>query len=506
MTRTFRNVFRLIAIAQTLARHNAIDALEAVGLPRPLIWALRHLEPRAPDMPLGARLAAAAVDLGPSFIKFGQALSTRSDLLGAEMAADLGQLRDRLPPFSTAKAKEVVETELGANIDDLFATFDDKPAAAASIAQVHFATTRDGHSVAVKILRPGIEQAFARDIDLLLWLAGWIAHAKPAWRRLRLRESVETFANMVQVEMDLRMEAAAASELAENFEDDASYRVPTIDWPRTSRRVLTTARVFGTPIDQVQELASAGHDLDKVLQSASQAMFKQIFRDGFFHGDPHPGNLFVDSDGAISAVDFGIMGRLDRQSRRYLAEMMLSILTRDYEKAARLHFQAGYVPKDKSVAAFTLALRSIAEPILDKPAGEISIGRLLGQLFHITETFGMETQPHLLLLQKVMVVAEGVGRTLNPGVNMWEEAQPLLMEWVVANRNPERRLRELGILASGIIHRGPRLLAEAELALENANQMMRSRDIYHSNSRRREGLAWIAIGLIGLIALYALAN
>jgi len=235
-------------------------------------------------------------------------------------------------------------------------------------------------------------------------------------------------------------------------------------------------------------------------------MFKQIFRDGFFHGDPHPGNLFVDSDGAINAVDFGIMGRLDRQSRRYLAEMMLSILTRDYEKAARLHFQAGYVPKDKSVAAFTLALRSIAEPILDRPAGEISIGRLLGQLFHITETFGMETQPHLLLLQKVMVVAEGVGRTLNPGVNMWEEAQPLLMEWVVANRNPESHLRELGILASGIVHRGPRLLAEAELALENANQMMRSRDIYHSNSRRREGLTWIAIGLIGLIALYSLAN
>jgi len=506
MTRTFRNVIRLITIAQTLARHNAIEALEAAGLPRPLVWALRHLEPRAPNTPLGTRLAAAAVALGPTFIKFGQALSTRSDLLGAEMAADLGQLRDRLPPFSTQEAKEVVETELGAKIEDLFATFNDKPAAAASIAQVHFATTRDGHSVAVKILRPGIEQAFALDIDLLLWLAGWIARAKPAWRRLRLRESVETFASMVQVEMDLRMEAAAASELAENFEDDTSYRVPTVDWPRTSRRVLTTARVFGTPIDRVQELASAGHNLDKVLQNASQAMFKQVFRDGFFHGDPHPGNLFVGSDGAINAVDFGIMGRLDKQSRRYLAEMMLSILTRDYEKAARLHFQAGYVPKDKSVAAFTLALRSIAEPILDRPAGEISIGRLLGQLFHITETFGMETQPHLLLLQKVMVVAEGVGRTLNPGVNMWEEAQPLLEEWVIANRSPESHLRELGILASGIINRGPRLLADAELALENATQMIRSKDIHNSNRHRRESLVWVAIGLIALIAVYALAN
>ena len=506
MTRTFRNVIRLVTIARTLARHNAIEALEAVGLPRLLVGALRRIEPPAPSTPLGARLAAAAVALGPSFIKFGQALSTRSDLLGAEMAADLGQLRDRLPPFSTQEAKAVVETELGKSIDDLFATFDDQAAAAASIAQVHFATTGDGRSVAVKILRPGIEQAFARDIDLLLWLAEWIVRAKPGWRRLRLRESVETFASMVQIEMDLRMEAAAGSELAENFYDDTSYRVPAIDWARTSRRVLTTERVFGTPIDQAQELASAGHNLDTVLQNASQAMFKQVFRDGFFHGDPHPGNLFVDPDGAINAVDFGIMGRLDRQSRRYLAEMVLSILTRDYEKAAHLHFQAGFVPKDKSVAAFTLALRSIAEPILDKPASEISIGRLLGQLFHITETFGMETQPHLLLLQKVLVVAEGVGRTLNPEVNMWQEAQPLLEGWVIANKNPESHVRELGILASEIIHRGPRLLAEAELALENANQMMRSKGIYDSNSRRREGWVWVAIGLVALIALYALTN
>lgn len=506
MLRTPRNIIRLTIIARTLARHSAVEALEALGLPKFLVWVLRHMEPSVPNGPLGTRLATAAVALGPSFIKLGQALSTRSDLLGAEMAADLGQLRDRLPPFSTEQARAVVEAELGVRIQDSFAEFDDRPAAAASIAQVHFATTQDGHSVAVKILRPAIEQAFARDIDLFLWVAEWIVHAKPTWHRLRLRESVETFASLVQVEMDLRLEAAAASELAENFHDDPSYKVPTVDWSRTSRRVLTTTRVHGTPIDQVQNLAAAGHNLDEVLQSASRAMFKQVFRDGFFHGDPHPGNLFVDSDGVINAVDFGIMGRLDRQSRRYLAEMILAILTRDYERAARLHFQAGYVPKEKSIGAFTLALRSIAEPILDKPACDISIGRLLGQLFHITETFGMETQPHLLLLQKVMVVAEGVGRTLNPEVNMWKIAEPLIEEWIITNKNPETHLRELGGLVREIVQRGPLLLAHAEVALENTNQMIRSKNTHDINSRLREGWMWAAIGVVALLALYALAD
>mgnify|MGYP001480687603 FL=1 len=446
------------------------------------------------------------MELGPSFIKFGQALSTRSDLLGPEIAADLGRLRDRLPPFPTEQARSLVESELGASIQDIFVQFDDQPCAAASIAQVHYASTKEGGAVAVKILRPGVEKAFARDIDLLLWVAEWIVYAKPAWRRLRLRESIQTFASMVQIEMDLRLEAAAASELAENFQDDPSYQVPAVDWARTSRRVLTTARVEGIPIDQLQNLEKAGHNLDEVLKSASRAMFNQVFRDGFFHGDPHPGNLFVDGKGAINAVDFGIMGRLDRQSRRYLAEMLLAILTRDYERAARLHVQAGYVSRDKSIEAFALALRSIAEPILDKPAGDISIGRLLGQLFHVTETFGMETQPHLLLLQKVMVVSEGVGRTLNPDVNMWQVAQPLIEEWISTDRKPETHVRELATLVGEFIQRGPRLLSDAAVVLENTGQMLRSRSSRDVGARRRETWMWLAIGVVALLTFRALID
>ncbi|PPR18474.1 MAG: putative protein kinase UbiB [Alphaproteobacteria bacterium MarineAlpha9_Bin7] len=501
MIRSFRNFIRLLKIARTLARHNAIEALEPLCLPKFLVWALRQIEPAVPDGTLGTRLANAAVELGPSFIKFGQALSTRSDLLGPEIAADLGRLRDRLPPFPTEQARSLVESELGVSIQDIFAQFDDQPCAAASIAQVHYASTKEGGAVAVKILRPGIEKAFSRDIDLLLWVAEWVVYAKPAWRRLRLRESVQTFASMVQVEMDLRLEAAAASELAENFQDDPSYQVPTVDWARTSRRVLTTARVEGIPIDQVQNLEKAGHNLDEVLKSASRAMFKQVFRDGFFHGDPHPGNLFVDGNGAINAVDFGIMGRLDRQSRRYLAEMLLAILTRDYERAARLHVQAGYVSRDKSIEAFALALRSIAEPILDKPASDISIGRLLGQLFHVTETFGMETQPHLLLLQKVMVVSEGVGRSLNPDVNMWQVAQPLIKDWINTDRKPETHVRELVTLVGEFIQRGPQLLGDAAVVLENTSQILRSGSSRDVGARRREAWMWLAIGLVALLAL-----
>ncbi|MHA1567216.1 MAG: 2-polyprenylphenol 6-hydroxylase [Alphaproteobacteria bacterium] len=442
---------RLLTIAGTLARHDALfvfdwlPGAQWVGRVARLIW--RRRDGSIAGLRPGERLALALVGLGPSFIKLGQALSTRSDLVGEEMAADLSRLQDRLPPFPSAAARATIEAELGQDIDSLFAQFEDEPVAAASIAQVHFATTRNedgtaGQDVAVKVLRPDIEQAFERDLVLFRWVAELTERTQPRLRRLKPVETIETFAETVRHEMDLRMEAAAASELAENFADDETYRVPAVDWVRTARRVLTTQRIIGIPLHDVEALAEAGHDLEEIVRRSAAAFFNQVFRDGFFHGDMHPGNLFVDADGALVAVDFGIMGRLDRKTRHFLADMLLGFLTQDYARVADVHFDAGYVPRNQSRERFMQAARAIAEPIFGRPSGEISVARLLAQLFLVTEQFEMETQPQLLLLQKTMMLAEGVGRTLAPHTNMWALAQPLVEQWMRRHRGPEARLME----------------------------------------------------------------
>ncbi|MFQ5783700.1 MAG: 2-polyprenylphenol 6-hydroxylase [Alphaproteobacteria bacterium] len=462
MLRFARNLARVIGILRTLARFDALFPLELFGLGAAAEACARFVSRRgAPGRP-GERLAAALQELGPGFIKFGQMLSTRPDLIGETMAGDLSNLQDRLPPFPGTEARATVEAELGAPLDTLFGRFDDAPVAAASIAQVHFAVTADGREVAVKVLRPGIEDAFARDLDLYYWLAEWIERTQPSWRRLRPIEVVRTLADTVAVEMDLRLEAAAASELRENLAADDGFRVPEIDWRRTARRVLTLARIDGLPIDETAALAAAGHDLDAINEKAARSVFNQVFRDGFFHADLHPGNLFVDQTGDIVAVDFGIMGRLDIETRRYLAEMLLGFLTGDYARVAEVHFEAGYVPAAKSRAAFTQACRAISEPILGLPLNEISLARLLAQLFQVTETFEMETQPQLLLLQKNMLLAEGIGRRLNPEANIWMLVRPLIEEWVKANLGPEARLRDALAEALTAAQRLPRLVRSME--------------------------------------------
>ena len=467
MIRTARNLSRLAAIAVTLARHDALAPLEALGVAPWLVWLVRRLARRAArEARIGQRLAGAAVALGPGFIKLGQALSTRADLLGTEVAEDLAMLRDRLPPFPAAEARAVIARELGVAVDEAFATFDDVPVAAASIAQVHFATTADGREVAVKVQRPGIEQAFRRDLDLMVWLARLIERTSARWRRLRPVESVRTFAEMVAIEMDLSLEGAAASELGANFADDPSFNVPAVDWQRTARRVLTTDRVPGIAIDRREALIAAGHDPAELLAKAARATFLQVFRDGFFHGDPHQGNLFVDAAGNLWVVDFGIMGRLDIATRRFLGEMLTGFLNGDYEAVADVHFRAGFVPAGRSRGAFVQALRAIGEPILGLPANRISVGRLLGRLFQVTETFGMQTQPHLLLLQKVMVVAEGVGRVLYPDANMWQLARPLIEDWMAAQSGLEARLGAAAEAVGEIARRLPRIAAQAERALD----------------------------------------
>lgn len=508
MIRSVRNILRLLAIARTLARHDALFFLETLGVAPAVVLAARLISRRREAGRPGQRLARAFQEAGPSFIKLGQALSTRSDLLGETLTADLSQLQDRLAPFAGAEARAIIEAQLGAPMASLFQRFDDNAIAAASIAQVHFAVDTDGREVAVKVLRPGIEEAFAGDLDLFLWVAELIQATRPEWRRLKPVESIRVLAQTVEMEMDLRFEASAAAELAENFADDPDFKVPAVDWTRTGRRVMTIERVSGIPIDEREAIAAAGHDPEVVLTKAAEAFFRQVFRDGFFHADLHAGNLFVREDGSIAAVDFGIMGRIDRKTREHLGELLLAFLSRDYQRAAEIHFEAGWVHGDQAVETFTQACRSIGEPIMDKPQNEISMAGLLGQLFQVTETFAMETQPQLLMLQKTMLVAEGTGRKLCPDVNMWLLARPLIQSWMLEHLSPDARMREtMGEMAANVA-RLPELLALAE---KSASVLADGRvrlhpDTVHALRSGNDGrmsliLIWIALALLTGVVL-----
>ncbi len=500
MFRLFRNLFRMLAIARILARHNALpDALPDIAPGFAFLW--RIVANKRVSGREGQRLAAALAELGPTFIKLGQLLSTRSDVVGERMATDLAELQDKLPPFPGHQARAIVEAELGRPIGVMFQSFEEVPVAAASIAQVHFAVTAEGEPVAVKVLRPGIERAFERDIELFYQLAEWAQRVMPKLKRLRPVEVVDTFARTSRLEMDLRMEAAAASELADNFKGDPTFLIPKVNWDRTAQRVLTLQRIVGFKVDEVERIIAAGYDRDEILAKASASFFNQVFRDGFFHADLHPGNLFVVEDGNIAAVDFGIMGRLDRATRTYLADMLIGFLTGDYRRVALVHFQAGYVPAHQSIELFTQACRAIGEPLQDKPLNEISVGRLLAQLFAVTEQFDMETQPQLLLLQKSMLTAEGVGRILNPKINMWELARPLIEEWMRENRGPEAQILDGTEAAVRTIRRLPMLVRDAErVAAQIADAGLR----LHPQTMRHLVDSWTVRRRSDRIALWAI--
>ena len=437
------NVRYLIRITRVLAKHDALFFLDALQVKPFVMGFAMALAPRRKRQGRkGERLAAALQELGPTFIKLGQALSTRADIIGDDVAADLALLQDRLPSFPFAQVRATIEQELHTPLETLFTEFDDVPVAAASISQVHFATTPDGEKVAVKILRPGIEHEFARDISFFYAVAELMNRFMPQFKRLRLMEVVRDFERTVRIEMDLRLEAAAASELKENFASDATLYIPTVDWARTSRRVLTLERIHGIKIDEIDALKMAGHNVDEVMAKAARVFFNQVYRDGFFHADMHPGNLFVGEDGNLVVVDFGIMGRLDQETRLFLAEMLVGFLNRDYDTVSAVHFRAGYVPEGQSQELFAQACRSIGEPIFGKRQSEISIARVLAQLFKVTEDFQMETQPQLILLQKTMVLAEGIGRKLNPNVNFWELSRPLMEDWSRRNLGLEAKAKQ----------------------------------------------------------------
>jgi ubiquinone biosynthesis protein len=497
------HLLTLWRIARTLARHDALFPLEGAGIAPGMVAMLKRIVPRRADGRPGERLARALMALGPSFIKFGQSLAVRSDLIGEDIAEDLSALQARMPPFSSDEAIATIEREFGRSLGELFSEFESTPVAAASIAQVHFARTVEGDEVAVKVLRPGIEEAFERDIALLGWLAALVERTQPQLRRLRPVAVVRTFADWVANELDLRMEAAAAAELAENAAGETMFHVPEVDWQRTSRRVLTLERVRGIPINETDRIKQAGLDTREILAQSARVFFQQVFEQGFFHADMHPGNMFVGEDGTLLPVDFGIMGRLDRRTRRYLAEMLIGFLQRDYRRVAVLHFEAGYVPRGQSKDAFMQACRAIGEPILGQPLHEISVAQLLAQLFAVTERFDMEIQPQLLLLQKTMLVSEGVGRRLDPSTNMWAVAQPLIESWVANNLGPEMRLREAAEALGAIARRLPDLAVLAEHLPEAVTvdglrlhpDTVAALKAQPANKAAWRGWSWLALGL-----------
>ena len=393
----------------------------------------------------GPRLSRALEKLGPAYIKLGQMLATRPDIVGAEMARALEHLQDRLPPFSEAEARAEIARAFGKPVEALFSSFG-APLAAASIAQVHRAQTNETPPVrvAVKILRPHVREDFARDLEALALFARVGERLSAEARRLRLAAVVETLAQSVALELDLRMEAAAASELYERTRGEEQFRVPHVDWSRTAQTVLTSEWIDGVSVRDPAAIAAAGRDPRAIAVLVMRSFLTQALRDGFFHADMHPGNLFIDSQGRLAAVDFGIMGRLDAGMRRFMAGTLAGFLQRDYARVAELHYEFSFVPPHHPIETFAQALRAIGEPIFGRSARDVSIARLLGQLFETTRRFDMQAQPQLVLLQKTMVVVEGVARGLDPDFDIWEAARPVAEKWMTVNMGPEAALSRAG--------------------------------------------------------------
>jgi ubiquinone biosynthesis protein len=518
MLRTLRNIRRLSHAARVLARHDALIPQEYADKIPTGLRLLRIFFGRARTSelgtPAGERLAHALESLGPAYIKLGQMLATRPDVIGDEVATALEALQDRLPPFANEIARAEVEAGLGHPLQEIFGVFGE-PVAAASIAQVHEATTNDDPPlrVAVKVLRPGIEQEFSRDLAAFAFAARMAERFFAEARRLRVIALVDTLAASVALELDLRMEAAAASELAERTRDDGDFRVPAIDWQRTSARVLTSEWIDGTPVRHAATIEAAGYDPKRIATLVIRCFLTQALRDGFFHADMHQGNLFVDADGKLVAVDFGIMGRLDFAMRRFMAETLAGFLARDYQRVAQVHYDAGFVPRVHSPELFAQALRAIGEPIFGRRAHDVSMARLLQQLFDTTRRFDMELQPQLVLLQKTMVVVEGVARGLDAEFDIWEASRPVIERWMIDHMGPEARLRDAaeGVTALGRLARDlpqalrnaeavSAMLAEGGLRLhpDTARQIA---EVQIARTRHVRVALWIAAGALGILAI-----
>ncbi|MEY4984335.1 MAG: 2-polyprenylphenol 6-hydroxylase [Pseudomonadota bacterium] len=465
------NIWRLIRTGATLERTGAMDVvLTAFRAPprlrfvaHALGWPFKWLGLKGdPALPPATRALTA---LGPAYIKFGQILSTRPDIVGEELAQQMKYLQDKLPPFPTAIAKRMIEAELEMPVDRVFSEFSE-PVAAASIAQVHRARLAEtGEEVAVKVLRPDIERAFRKDIDAFYLIARTIEILAPFARRLRPMDVIAHFEGVVLGELDLRLESSAAAEFAANTEKDEGIRVPKPVWHLSGRTVMTLGWAEGIGMNENAALDAAGHDRRLLAARVLQTFLNHALRDGYFHADMHQGNLKVAADGAIIVYDFGIMGRIDEYTRRVYAEILMGFIRKDYRRVAEVHFEAGYVPADRDIDEFARALRAVGEPIFGMDASRISMARLLSYLFEVTERFGMQTRTELILLQRTMVVVEGVARSLDPHINIWQVAQPVVESYITQNIGPKALLRDLAQTARVLGRFGPKLPRLVEAAL-----------------------------------------
>lgn len=477
---------RIVRAGWVLVREGVFGLIEPPGLNRRaqfMLKLIRTFERRgARQAKASERLSIALARLGPSYIKVGQFLATRPDVVGKNAALDLQHLQDQLPSFSQKDAERTIEEDFGKPVSEMFHSLS-APIAAASIAQVHVAEIeRDGEiqKAAVKILRPDVEARFKRDLESFYLVARLAERLVPAVRRLRPVAVVDTLASWVSMEMDFRLEAAAISEIGENTAGDPGFRVPVVDWDLCSKSVLTTEWVDGIKMSDIKAIRAADHDCTGIARTLMQSFLRQAVRDGFFHADMHQGNLFVAEDGAIVAVDFGITGRLNPKEQQFLAEILFGFIRRDYRRVAKVHFDAGYVPATQDVDRFAQALRAIGEPLHGHIAADISMARLLAQLLEVTELFDMHTQTRLILLQKTMVVVEGVARTLDPDLDMWATAEPVISEWMMQRVGPAGRLREAGRGLEALAH----LVNEAPVLAERAERVSRELETMAVNGLR----------------------
>jgi len=512
------NFFILIKIGRALARSNSLSVFEEFYKPPLSIKILMRIslttfnkdsENKSP----GERLKNSFLTLGPAFIKLGQFLATRPDIVGQEFSQELQKLQDQMPAFDISQSKDALRKELGEEKYQQI-TYLSKPIAAASIAQVHFAKIINNEKreidVAIKILRPNIEKIFHKELDALRFLASIIEFSVKKSRRLKLVKIIDLLKEITNIEMDLRYEAAAASELKKNTNLDEGFKVPSIFWDFTGQRVLTIEKVEGISIKDKELLIKNKIDLKKISRLLIQNFLRQAVGDGFFHGDMHQGNLFVDKNENIVPVDFGIMGRLDLANRKYLAEILYGFINRDYEKVAKVHFMAGLVPNTESIDNFTQALRTIGEPIFGQSARNISAGKLLARLFEVTEKFNMATQPQLLLLQKTMVVVEGVARSLDEDANIWEISKPVLQGWLNNEIGPKNRIDKILRTTTELLDKLPELpemINRANKAMEllNSYEFVKNQNQNNEYQINKEFLklkkTYLIIGLLIIVII-----
>lgn len=499
MARPATHIWRLLKWGRTMGRHGALRGIERdPNTPTPVARLARvarfgTFPPSEPDY------AGAFQEIGPAAIKLGQTLATRPDLVGEEAARNLLSLQDSLPPVPFEEIEASIASAFDQPLDTLFSSIDPVPVGAASIAQVHRGVTTDGKQVAIKVLRPGIRERFARDISTYEWAAAHVEAMGGEASRLRPRLTIANFKRWTNSELDLRREAASASELAEAMHGVEGYRIPAIDWDRTNGRVMTVEWVNGTKISKIDELKAKGHDLPDLAQRLVLAFLNQAISAGFFHADMHQGNLFVEDDGTIVAIDFGIMGRIDRRARQWLAEILYGLTTGNYRRVAEIHFEAQYVPSYHSVHEFATALRAVGEPMRGKPVSELSVGQMLDGLFAITRDFDMQTQPHLLLLQKTMVMVEGIATQLNPEINMWDVSAPYVRNWIRDELGPEAALADRIKTDTETLLRIPDLVRRIEDRFPPKGGAPEPPPLPHIElmweRRQREGRGWLGYGL-----------